>query len=267
MVEENEFITAGGVGNGTRPGRDAREVDLVVLALQVVVVLQEGRVTVLADLNHSVVGWLLRVFVHQSAGPGVDHTVAVESGDFAEGTRLDGVATELGEEERDRCIGEGVDQALVAGRLPGRVTAPLVAVETVEVGAGVGIRAAREIGPHGTAGVIVSGGVADGNNTVGVFGDVLFQITLDGTDVGWDGAGRLDIIDDFITGEEPEKIGVAFEGIDDGEDALEVVFVIGGQGVVAVEGFATKGRVDVEGTGRVLEIVTAGQLGGCGAHM
>lgn len=94
-----------------------------------------------------------------------------------------------------------------------------------------------------------------------MFGDVLFQITLYGTDVGWDGAGRLDIIDDFITGEEPEEIGVAFEGIDDGEDALEVAFVIGGQGVVAVERFAAKGRVDVEGTGRVLEIVTAGRVG------
>lgn len=91
-----------------------------------------------------------------------------------------------------------------------------------------------------------------------MFGDVLLQIALDGADVGWDGAGGLDIIDDFITGEEPQEIGVSFEGIDDREDALEVVFVVGGQGVMAVEGFAAKRRVDVEGTDGVLVFARLG---------
>lgn len=103
----------------------------------------------------------------------------------------------------------------------------MVAVEAVEVGTGVGIGTAREVGPHGTAGVVVGGRVADGDNAVSVFGDVLFQVALDGADVGWNGASGLDIVNDFIAGEEAEEVGVALEGVDDGEDAPEVVFVIG----------------------------------------
>jgi len=76
-----------------------------------------------------------------------------------------------------------------------------------------------------------------------LFRDVSFHVPCDGFDPGGC-VGRVDVVDDFVGAEEAEGVAEGFEGVDCGEDVLEVDCVVGISGVGAVDGVG--GGVDLD---------------------
>ena len=78
-----------------------------------------------------------------------------------------------------------------------------------------------------------------------MFGNVVFQVALDRTDIGGNYGCGEDIVNNFVASEEAEEVRVAFECVNDAVDALYVSFVVGGSRVVAVDGVPGEWGVDV----------------------
>ena len=72
----------------------------------------------------------------------------------------------------------------------------------------------------------VGGGVADGGLAVAAVADVLAHVASGGLDVGGGEGGVGQVVDDLVAGEEGEQVGVLDEGVDGGEDALQVLAVV-----------------------------------------
>lgn len=107
----------------------------------------------------------------------------------------------------------------------GRWAAPRVVVEGVEITALV-IGTAVHVGGHlVSVAVDIGGRVADGNGSVASAISVLLEITSDGLDI-WGTVGGVVIVDDLITTEEEERVGVVGKSIDSGEDALQINSVV-----------------------------------------
>ena len=118
-----------------------------------------------------------------------------------------------------------LDLLVPAGLLEGRRVTPRVVVESVEVAALVVGTAVHVLGHLETVALDIGGGVTDGDLAVAAAADVLPQVTGDGLDVGRAVAGLV-IVNDLVAGEEEQGVVVVGEGIDGGEQALEVDLVV-----------------------------------------
>jgi hypothetical protein len=123
------------VGGGGVVVLDQSHVELAVLLGQSVVVAAQVHGAVGVGVDDAVVVVFLGPLEDQAAGHD-GHFLAVEDGDFVEGTGLDFVAAVLGEEDGDGAVAEHLDELVVAGGLESGVgAAPGVGVQAEEVGA------------------------------------------------------------------------------------------------------------------------------------
>ena len=209
--------------------------------LESIVVLEGGDV-VAVDLNESVLVAAFGVLVGQTAGVDAGHLGGVQSGDFLPLAGV-GVAAVLGEEEGETVAGEVLDLLVPAGGGEGRGVAPGVVIESEEVRALVITSAVHVLGHLETVGVDVGGGVSNRNLTELVAGQERAHVTGDGLDIGG-GLGGGAVVDNLVTGEEGKGVVVLGELLHGSEDVLQVDIVVGGLGVLTVEGVL--GGVDVE---------------------
>ena len=197
---------------------------------------------VVVDLDKTVLGVLLRVLVDKTTGVDRGHVGAVDGLDLVELT-LVGVATKFGEENGDRVIAELLDLLVPTSTGEGVGVAPRVVVEGVEVGAD-GVLTAVHVGGHLVAvGLNVSSAIADGDLAELASVHVGLDVTGDGLDERSAVSGRV-IVDDLVSREEEQGVGVRSELLNGREDALEVDLVVGDLGRSTVD--RVLGSVDVE---------------------
>lgn len=130
-----------------------------------------------------------------------------------------------------------------AGSGEGRRITPGVVVERKEITALIRGTAVHVLGHLETVRIDIRGRVSNGNLAVSTSGDVASHVTGDGLDVGSAGGGGI-IVDDLVSGEEGQHVGVVGKRIDGRKDVLEVDGVVRGVGIGTIE--RVQGRVDVE---------------------
>lgn len=206
------------------------------------------------DLHESVAVGLDRVFVDDTSRVHGGHLVGIQSRDLVPVATV-GDAAEFGKEEGNGVVLVGFDFLVPARLGEGGGIAPRVVVEGEEVGAFV-VGAAVEVQSllFDVFGYI-GRGVTDGNGTLRARLDVLLHVARDGLDVGR-GIGVVLVVDDLVAREEEQEVVVAGEGVDGGEDGLEIDVVVrhveiglGGAvervfGCVCVEGEVDAGLVE-----------------------
>ena len=149
---------------------------------------------------------------------------AVEGGNFLEFTGSLDTAV-FREEDGDRVVAECLNLLLPCGGLVGGGIAPRIVVEREEVAALVVGTAVHVVGGLDTVVIDISGGVANRDLAVFAVANVLLQVTSDGFDV-WCRVGRLNAVDDFVSGEEKQSVTVGLEYIDRGEETLKIFGVV-----------------------------------------
>lgn len=92
----------------------------------------------------------------------------------------------------------------------------------------------------------VGGRVTDRDRAVDMVLDVVFQITLNSTDVHRVEFGSLKVVHNFVGREEGKSVGVVLEVLDNTKDACEVVLVVRGPWLGAVDALTGERRVDIE---------------------
>ena len=130
-----------------------------------------------------------------------------------------------------------------AGSGEGRWVAPRVVVEGEEITALIIGTTVHVLGHLLAVRVDISSRVSDRNGTVSTASDVLSHITSDGLDIGRSWGGKI-IVDNLVTREEGQGVGVVRKRINRGEDVLEVNRVVGWVGIGSVQG--VEGSVDIE---------------------
>ena len=223
--------------------------DLVDLGLVVVEVGQGGDLGAV-DGHETVLVGLLEVHVHDTAGPDIGHVWAVEGLDLGELSGGDPVTAVLGEEDRDGQVSEVLGTLGVAGLVEGGLTAPLVHVDTEEVGLDVLAAAGEVVSERDTGLGVVVGGVADGDVSVALLLDVLLGVTQGGLDKGR-GVGVGVVVGNLVTGEETEDVSEVGKGVD---DLLVAVVQLDGPGWVdSVDGGVWRGQVSQDVDAGVVE--------------
>lgn len=190
--------------------------------------------------GHTVVVGILEVLVDNTTGKPVVHLRAVHDGDVAEGTRLDGDTTVLGEEVRDGVVAQILGHDVVAGLGVGGVTAPLVDIVTEEVDGFVRVTAVEVVDEVGTDLGDISSGVTDTDGAVVLGLDVGLHVTHGGLDVGT-GTGGVDTVGVLVTREEAQSVGVVGQRVD--YAGVVVVQVNGPLRVAAVNGVVGGGQI------------------------
>ncbi|KAL2288563.1 hypothetical protein FJTKL_03925 [Diaporthe vaccinii] len=189
---------------------------------QLLEVLVGGDIAVL-DLDDTVSVGLDRVLIGDAAGEDRGHVGGVQRGDLAPGTLILNAAV-LGQEQGDAVAGVLLDLGLPAGLDEVRGVAPRVVVEGEEVGTGAVVSAVEVLELLDDVLGDIGGRVAGGDGAVAAGVDVVLDVTGDGADVGG-GAGRLLVVDDLVTAEEEQGVGVVGEGVDSREHGLQVLLV------------------------------------------
>lgn len=178
------------------------------------------------DRDETVAGALLGVLVDKTAGVDWRHLIlVVQSGDSAESAGV-GDASVLGKEERNAVVAVGLNLGAPARALVRRRVTPGVVVEGEEVAALVVGTAVHVCGHLVTVAVDISSGVADGDSTVATAVAVLLEVASDSLNVR-SAVGGVVIVDDFVTGEEKEGVGVVGESVYCSEETLQVNSVVG----------------------------------------
>jgi hypothetical protein len=146
-------------------------------------------------------------------------------------------------QDRKTVSSEVLDLLIPAGGGEGRWVTPRVVVESEEIAALIIGTTVHVLSHLLTVRVDISSRVSDGDGTVSTASDVLSHVTSDSLDI-WRSWGGEIIINNLVTGEESQGVGVVCEGIDGGEDVLEVNGVVGWVGIGSIEG--VEGSVDIE---------------------
>ena len=233
---------------GAIAGRDAADVELVELLLQVVEVDQGGDATVIVNLDQAVLVLFLGPLVNQTAGECLGHFLAIQSLHLGKDTRLHLVAAILGEEDRQSSVGEVLGQNIEPAGLVRGITAPGVGVQPEEVGAragGVLHLAFKVVGCVHQDIADICCRVADGNGTIALLGDVILHVTDDGPHVSRGQASGV-LVDDFVSSKEAQSVVEGLEGLDHTKDLVVVVIGVGGPGSGAVQVAIGEGRVHIE---------------------
>lgn len=197
------------------------------------------------------------VLVDETTGVNRAHLGAVERGDFLPLAGV-GVAAVLGKAEvislirghyriylqdRKTVASEVLDLLIPAGGGERRWVTPRVVVESEEVTALICGSAVHVLGHFLAVGVDISSRVSDGDLTVTLALDVRSHVAGNSLDIWCSWSCRI-VIDDLVSGEESEGVGVLCERINCREDVLEVDGVVGWAWVGSVKG--VERRVDVE---------------------
>lgn len=146
-------------------------------------------------------------------------------------------------QDRKTVSSKVLDLLIPTGGGEGRWVTPRVVVESEEITALIICTAVHVLGHLLTVGVDISSRVSDRDGTVSPASNVLSHITSDSLDIWCSWGGEI-IVDNFVTGEESQCVGIVCEGIDGGEDVLEVNGVVGWVGIGSVEG--VERCVDIE---------------------
>ena len=196
---------------------------------------------VVLDCNDAVLVLLRGILVHHAARVYRGHVGVHEGLDLAKTALAVGDAAKLGQEDGDAVVGEVLDLLVPAGSEVISV-APGVVVEGEEVGADIIVAAVEVV--SGLLAVLgdVGSGVTDGDGAEVARAHVALDIAGGGLDIGGS-VGRVLVVDDLVAGEKEHGVVVLGELVDDGEDGLEVLGVVRGSGVFAVDGVV--GRVDI----------------------
>jgi len=222
---------------------------------EVVKLLDAGAV----DLDKTVLGVLLRVLVDETTRVDGRHVGAVDGLDLVELT-LVGVATELGQavqvskcitmtprirlQDGDAVVVKLLDLLVPTGTSEGVWVTPGVVVESVEVAANRVLAAVLVVGHLITVGLDIGRAITDGDLAELASVDVRLDVTSDGLDERSAVGGSI-VVDDLVTREEEQSVGVGSELLDGCENALEVNLVVGDLGRSTVQGVL--GGVDIKG--------------------
>ena len=179
------------------------------------------------DDHQAVVVVFLRIFVDNTAREDGVHLGSVDSANLGEDTGIRIVAAIFRVKDGHRAVLEAVDQVAVGRLLEITLSAPAVAVQGKEIGVAHVVliavfNALEVVVAIPQDGSDIGGRVTDGNGTIGVLGDVVLEISGDGADVGGDDLGRIDVVNDLVSREESQRVGVVLEGLDDGKGAVEI---------------------------------------------
>lgn len=221
------------------------------------------------DGDKTVVVGGLKVHVHDTTAPDIVHLGAEENRDVAEGAGLDGVATVLGEEDGDGVVGVFLGTGLVAGALECLVSTPLVDVVAEEVDGGVLVTTVQVVRDGETNVGLIGCRVADTKSRSVALGlDVGLHIASSSSHKG-SRIGLVGLVDNLVTGEEPDHIGIVLESVDDG--GVSVVLVHGPGGRVGSNGDIWGSQIgnDIDaGIGELLHtlIVILGRVHGVRAN-
>ena len=210
-------------------------------------VLESGEVVKLLDvgavnLNETVLGVLLRVFVDKTTGVDRGHVGAVDGLDLVELT-LVGVAAKLGEEDGNAVILELLNLLVPTSTSEGVGVTPRVVVEGVEVRTDSVLTAVHVVSHLVAVGLDVSCTIADGDLAKLASVHVRLDVTGDSLNEGSAVGGGV-IVDDLVTREEEKGVLVGSELLDGRENALKVDLVVGDLGRSTVD--RVLGSVDVE---------------------
>ena len=199
--------------------------------------------------DEAVVVRALHPFIHDTAGPSACHVRTKNRALVGEGARLDGIAARLGEEDRQAVVGGQGLQVRVPGGRVAAVAAPFVGVEAEEVDVLRRGRRAREVVLECRAqGGDVCCAVANGDGAVVFEADVGFDVCDGGFDVGCCGRAGWGV-DDFVADPEAGEVRVAYEGVEDLCEGLELGYAPGGAVLLdgRVEGVEVEPDVDPQG--------------------
>lgn len=214
--------TGVGVCGGEGSRVDARRLDAVDLG-GVGVVVSKSLDRVGLNGNNAVVVGFFKVHVQNTTRPDVGHVGAVERRHVSKNTGLGIVASVLGKEDRHSIVLKLLGTVGVARGLEvDSVAAPLVDVDTVEVGSRRLVAAVEVVGKVITGISIVVGSIANRNRTVVFSLDVGLDITDSSLDKGR-GVGVGVVVGNLVTSKEAKDVGVASQSVNNGGIALEKV--------------------------------------------
>lgn len=149
---------------------------------------------------------------------------------------------ELSLQKGDTVSSEVLHLLVPAGSSEGGRITPRVVIESEEVRTLVISSAVHVLSHLQSVGVNISSGVTDWDLTVSTATNVLSHVTGDSLDVRSRGSGAI-IVDNFISGEESESVGVVRERINGCKDVLQVHSIVGSSGTGTVE--RVLGGVDI----------------------
>lgn len=155
----------------------------------------------------------MKIHVHDPSGPDRAHLRAVEGLHLGERTRLDLVASVLGEKGRDRVRRELLSARTVAGLSVRGVAAPRIDVLAPKVDRVHLITAVEVVGDvYSDAGIVV-GCISDTDGAIVLLLDIRLHIADGSLDKG----ARICVtggVRNLVAGEEAEDIGVSGHGVD-----------------------------------------------------
>lgn len=168
---------------------------------------------------------LLDPFVDDGATPVLIHVRSEDGGLVAKIPRVGHVASSLGEEERDVVAGGVGLEVDIAGHLEGAITAPLIRVQTEEVGAlSIAGAASQVVLQVGTQLGNVCTRISYQEVPVALAVAVGLHVAHSGFDVGGSGAVSARV-EHFVTDEEAGDVVIARESVHD--SGIGVVLALG----------------------------------------
>lgn len=161
----------------------------------------------------TVVVGLLEVHVHNTTGPDLGHSIAIQGLHLGELAGRDLVATVLGEEDRDGIIGELFGTSLVFGFSVRGITTPRVNVVSPEVNSVIGVSAVEVVSHVRTNSGHIGGSISNTHRAVALLLDVLLGVTNSSLDESA-GVGSGDGVGNLISSEETNSVVVLGKFID-----------------------------------------------------
>ena len=131
----------------------------------------------------------------------------------------------MGSQKGNSVVSEVLDLLIPAGLGEGRRITPRVVVERKEITALIVGTTVHVFSHLETIGVNISGRVSNGNLTISSAANVLSHITGDSLDV-WCRSGGGIIVNNLVSREESQCVGIVRECVDGREDVLEVDGVV-----------------------------------------
>ncbi|KAI6770993.1 hypothetical protein HG531_009848 [Fusarium graminearum] len=233
------------------------------LLLELGVILELDSITVLANLDQTVVVGLLVVHVDDTTAEDIGHDLLlVESSGLVKdtaGSTIGLVAAVLGEEDGDGVVLEELGLVGVTRVLHAALATPRVDVVTPVVDARIVFATVEVVGNILTNVDIIVGGITDTEPALKLALKVLLGVTDGGLDKGRS-LGVGDVVGNLVTGKETDNIVVLAELIDNVNVSLVQLNVP--LGVVSVDGEGRLGKIrDNVDTGIIEELHTSRVVG------
>lgn len=138
-------------------------------------------------------------------------------------------------QERDPIAAVVGNKSIPTRSLEIRRVAPGIIVDRIEIAALVIGSTVHVFGHQLLVGLNICSGITNGNLAIASASNVLLHIPCRCLHVR-SNIGVTGIVDDFVSGQEGESVGVVCKRIDSREDTLEVDTVVRGRGICSVKG-------------------------------